>query len=406
MRHHVYLVALENRFGVARFPSVLNRAGCRVTVVGNPAAMVCSSRFVQKVIPCDEFTLAAVLQRQLAQNADPKPWVILTDEKSLNPVAACHGQPWTADVFPVPLTQANADLILRKNSFMAAAANVELPIPPLRICHTLAQANAAANELTFPLFMKRDFDSAGAGVMQVFNATDVPAAFSRLSNTGPVLIQQMIHGPVVKTDVLYFRGKPMCWSCAYARQTWPGQWGPSCVREYLVDPRIEPIVRRIGALTGFHGLCGFDSIHDSKTGRLIVIEFNARLVPYYHLACHVGVDYFRAISDFLAGRFTEQRPRMPRDKPPIIYVFPQDLRRCISQRDLRGLLKWLPGLSQKDIPWRDTNLIFRFFVDYAKIVVGKLHQKFKRRHNHINLSLEALSSSSLQLSTRGHTTHF
>jgi hypothetical protein len=50
MRRDVLLFALENRFGVARFPLILNRTGCRITVLGKADTMVCSSRFVDRVI--------------------------------------------------------------------------------------------------------------------------------------------------------------------------------------------------------------------------------------------------------------------------------------------------------------------------------------------------------------------
>jgi len=379
MRHEVVLVVTEDRTGVARIPRLLHDAECRVTVLGNPKAPVRWSRYVNRFIECPPAgrLLIPRLRKLLDALYPVVPFVILADENALAAAGEYSSEKWIQDIFPVDLKGRGKDVILRKTSFMSAMLAAGVPVPPVRICRTLGEAMAAKDELRFPLFMKRDIDCAGAGVRQIMDATEIPAAFSKLSDQGPVVIQQMIHGQIGKTSGLFKRGRPMCFASAYAIKSWP-RFGPSAVRQYLCHPRLEELARKIGEATGFNGLCGFDWIHDSESGEFIVIEFNGRLISNYHLGHHVGIDYPRALNDFLCGRFSEQRPYLLPGVHPVIHMFPQDIRRCITDRDMLGLLKWMVGGVTNDIPWSDANLILFFCTDFIRLGYERLRRFIRR----------------------------
>jgi predicted ATP-grasp superfamily ATP-dependent carboligase len=379
-RHEVILVALEDRFSLARIPSLLYRSGCRVTVLGDPKAAVSASRFVERLVPCrvDPASAAEALGRLIGSYVQTLPWVILGDELALQAGIFCREQSWLQEIFPVDPWK-SADVIFRKAAFMTAAAAAGIPIPPMRVCRSRAEALTAAQRLEFPLFFKRDVDCAGAGVRQIVDIADVGPAYDQLSDTGPVVVQQMIHGRVGKTNMLYSRGRLMCHTSAYAKRTWPGKFGPSCIREYFCDDRLEQIAAAIGAMTGFNGLCGFDWIQDDRTGQFFVIEFNGRAIATYHLGKHVGVSYERAVRDFLAGAFTVQHPRLITGTKPVIYMFPQDVRRCITDLDVVGLGKWLVGGVTTDMPWGDANLILFFFFEFARLGYKRVSRFIRRR---------------------------
>ncbi|HEX4053230.1 MAG TPA: hypothetical protein VHX86_03100 [Tepidisphaeraceae bacterium] len=379
-RHEVILVALEDRFSLSRIPLMLHRSGCRVTVLGDPLAPITASRYVERMIPCgtDPASGARALRKLMETYRGTLPWVIFGDELALQAGILCRDQSWLKQVFPVDPWTA-ADVIFRKASFMKAAAAAGIPIPPMRVCASHADALAAAEQLEYPLFFKRDVDCAGAGVVQVLRPADVAPTYETLSDTGPVVVQQTIHGRVGKTNTLYHRGRLMCSTSAYARRTWPGAFGPSCIREYFCDDRLEHIAADIGALTGFHGLCGFDWIQDQKTGQFIVIEFNGRAIATYHLGKYVGVSYERAVGDFLEDRLTVQRPRIIGKTRPIIYMFPQDVRRCITDLDLIGLGKWIFGTIRTDTPWADANVIVFFFTSFVQLGYKRVRRFVRRR---------------------------
>ena len=101
-----------------------------------------------------------------------------------------------------------------------------------------------------------------------------------------------------------------------------------------------------------------DSIGSSTpaTNLPVVIEFNGRVTPAFHLASHSGVDFAKGIAAMLEGETSESFA--PARSSPPIYMFPQDLERCIEERDIRGLLKWFTGQTRNDIiPWNDFGLL-------------------------------------------------
>lgn len=382
-RREVILIALEDRFSLARIPSLLYHAGCRVIVLGDPNTPVCSSRFVDKVIPCpiDPRSAARALSTLMWQYGRDLPWVVFGDELALQAGILCRDQKWLPKIFPVdPFT--HADMIFRKAAFMESAAAAGIPIPPMRVCRTLAEAKKAADELNFPLFFKRDVDCAGAGVVLVTNHANVSPTFQKLSDTGPVVIQEMVHGAVGKTNALYSHGRLMCHTSAHAVRTWPGKFGPSCVRKYFCDERLQKIAADIGKLTGFHGLCGFDWIQNEKTGEFVVIEFNGRTIATYHLGKYVNVDYERAIADFLRGEVTVQHPSLAPGEAPIVHMFPQEIRRCVTEYDLVGLAKWTSGALTTDMPWNDAGLILFFYTDFIRLGYKRLRRFWRRKYKH------------------------
>jgi predicted ATP-grasp superfamily ATP-dependent carboligase len=379
-RREVILFALEDRFSLARIPSLLYHAGCRVVVLGDPNTPVCSSRFVEKVIPCpiDPPSAAKALAQLIWQYGNSLPWVVFGDELALQAGILCREQKWLSKIFPVDPFKC-ADMIFRKAAFMEAAALGGIPIPPMRICTTVADAKKAAEDLNFPLFFKRDVDCAGAGVSLVSTKSGVVPTFQKLSDTGPVVIQEMIDGAVGKTNMLYSHGRLMCHTSAYATRTWPGKFGPSCIRKYFCDPQLERIAVDLGKLTGFHGLCGFDWVQDRRTGQFIVIEFNGRTIATYHLGKHVHVNYEAAIGDFLDGNATIREPWLHPGEAPIVHMFPQDVRRCITEYDLLGMAKWLIGSITTDMPWSDANLILFFYTDFIRLGYKRLRRFLRRR---------------------------
>lgn len=383
-RREVILVALEDRFSLARIPSLLYHAGCRIVVLGDPETPVCASRFVEKVIPCpiDPPSAAKALTNLIWQYGHNLPWVVFGDELALQAGILCRDQKWLAKVFPVDPDK-YADVIFRKAAFMEGAAVAGIPIPPMRVCRTAAEAKKAAEELKFPLFFKRDVDCAGAGVVLVSSHANVVPTFQKLSDTGPVVIQEMIKGAVGKTNMLYSHGELMCHTSAYATRTWPGKFGPSCIRKYFCDPRLEKVAADLGKVTGFHGLCGFDWVQDEKTGHFIVIEFNGRTIATYHLGKYVNVDYQRAVADFLHGNVTRQTPSLRPGHAPIVHMFPQDIRRCITEYDILGLAKWLVGGIKTDMPWNDANLIVFFYMDFVRLGYKRLRRFIRRRWKHL-----------------------
>jgi hypothetical protein len=138
---------------------------------------------------------------------------------------------------------------------------------------------------------------------------------------------------------------------AYKSRTWPGPFGPSSARQFMSHPDVEPILRAVGARTGYHGFGAVDWVRHGD--RLVILELNTRPVPAIHLAPLAGVDFPAAIRTLLAGAPAPPSPQPLPDGGSIVPMFPEDI-----YRGARGIAQWLPRPGHySDVPWDDPALL-------------------------------------------------
>ncbi|MGZ3441017.1 MAG: ATP-binding protein, partial [Polyangia bacterium] len=229
-----------------------------------------------------------------------------------------------------------------------------------------ADARAAADAIGLPLMLKTSGGFAGLGVRLVRERRELDASFAALADGAPVVAQRFVEGPVGNTVVLYDgrsgRGLPICWMSAFKVRTWPGPFGPSSARQFTSHDDVEPLIRAVGARSGYHGFCALDWVLDGD-GRLQIIELNARPVPTIHMGPLAGVDFSRAVRELLAGVPRVQAPR-PRERR-VVPMFPEDVWRAASENTL-ALAAWLPWPGRfSDVPWHDPPLLLHHLRRFA-----------------------------------------
>jgi hypothetical protein len=126
---------------------------------------------------------------------------------------------------------------------------------------------------------------------------------------------------------------------------------------------VEPLIRAVGAHSGYHGFCALDWVLGEDDG-LHVIELNARPVPTIHMGPLAGVDFARAVRELLAGvpRVQPPRPRIDR----VVPMFPEDVWRAASENTL-SVAAWLPWPGRfTDVPWGDPPLLMHHLRRFAR----------------------------------------
>ncbi|HZS37240.1 MAG TPA: hypothetical protein VFF06_10450 [Polyangia bacterium] len=343
----------------ARLPRVLARAGCRVSVLCPPGAPLASTRFADERIaaPAELPAYVDALAEHLERAGDRYRWLLITDDPLLDALARRRAEPWIAARLPIDGRSRFAALLASKADFTDAAAAAGLPIPASRVCASLSGARAAAAEIGFPVMLKKSLSFAGLGVRAAADDAELARAFLELDDGAPLVLQRFHQGRIGNSVVLFQEGRPICWMSAYKSRTWPGPFGPSSARQFMSHADVEPILAAFGALTGYHGFGAVDWVCDAVTGRLVILEFNARPVPTIHMSRLAGVDFSSSIAAMLAGRAEVQRP--PERAPgPIVRMFPEDVYRAATEKqplELAGLLPW-PG-RYSDVPWSDPPLL-------------------------------------------------
>jgi biotin carboxylase len=306
------------------------------------------------VAPAIPAEFAERLRHHLEERGDRYRWVQLGDETAVRAVAERYREAWAARLLPVGTTHDLVSLITDKVEFLSRAVDHGIPVPSQRRFESVGDLRRSAKDLAYPLMLKLPESMAGSGVRLARSAEDLDLQASELENmTLPVIVQAYLTGDHGSSEVLFEHGRPIAWINGIHTEFWPNPLAASCVRELIELPEAEDLLRKLGAMTGYHGLAGVDWIRDEAAGRLCFIELNPRPAPCYHLGPRAGVDFARAFRELLAGGpVTVQRPRQPDPKRALVYQFPQYCYRAIGDRAWLRLIRALP-----DAPWDDPWLV-------------------------------------------------
>ena len=371
-QNSVLLVAASDSMCCARTPSLLARAGWRVTVMAPPTSLALASRFVAHRVPVPAGG-DSVLRRLRALHkggTTPFNWIVLGDEDIVAAVAARLDEPWAAACFPVPAGTDAAQIISHKTSFIEACRRAGIPVPLSRVCERADEALPAAGGIGFPLLLKADFGASGTTVWRVNSRSELIAHLPSAAGR-PFTLQTLLAGEAGVTEMLCDRGRPLAIVSSLMRGIDPVPFGPASSRLYRRTEQAEKIAVRLAALTGFHGFCGFDWIQsEGADGPVRAIEFHARPTLGFHMAHHGGVDFTLAARRLLEGH--DDAPLLqPPDRQASCLLFPKDFTRTLRQRDVRGLLRWIPGLAFNDLPWNDPSLAWGLVQRLARQRLGR-----------------------------------
>ncbi len=367
----VLLVATIDAVGITRLPRILQKAGCRVTVLCSRKLALRRSCFVGRWIegPRQPEAMAAALRDHLMGHVGKYRLVIATDEPLLW-VLRESGDAWLAPWFPAPLGGANSAAVFSKLAFALAAQEQGIGLPRWRLCRSLDEARHVAAEFGYPVVLKSDHGLSGSGTRVSGTPEQLEEDFRTLDAAAGLVVQAFVRGELGTTPVLFDRGRLCCWFSAYAREQWPTRFASSTALEIADPPGMPAILEAIGRFTGFNGLCGVDWIEEEVTGRTLLLELNPRPTPGLYLGPHAGVDFSLAIRDWLAGVPRVQPPRLASGEPKALVMFPQALYRAIDDRRVNLGLRALA-----DIPWDDPLLVGahlrRLVTHYARRVLGR-----------------------------------
>jgi hypothetical protein len=371
-------------YGLPRIPEVCRDAGARVTIFAPPTSELWKASFIDERIaaPAIAGEFSRALREHLEQNPGRYAWVLVGDENAVIELAENQDKSWLRGWFPVDPDGPAVQIIHSKTDFTAAAAKAGLPVPGSKTCNDHREVVEAAESFGYPVMLKAEHGFGGTGVGRANSSAELEQLFGTLADRLPLVVQKFEVGRVGSTQILFNRGQLVCWASSYKVDVFPEPYGPSSAREFMVHPDFQEILNGVGRLTGFHGLCAIDWIQRDSDKSISIIEFNPRPAPLVHLGHCSGVSFSAAIADMLAGRF-ELRP--PRDMGArTVYLFPQNLARCIEGRYWKDLLAhWTPGLCRHDVPWNQPGLLWSqtraLLKRLKRVLAADISRTFKAR---------------------------
>ena len=375
----VLMIAFETgRWGPARLIAPMTEAGFEIAVLCPAENIICKSshvkrffelrelkswrRFAKKLIaalnewqptfilPCDEQVIAAIhfiIRRKLAGIE------IITDQH-LQVLLDSIGKP------------EKLDAMIFKSDTHDLAIELQVKVPQSGRVNSAIKAVEIAEEIGFPVFVKKSFSWASRGTIKCQNASEVSQAYKDLNpKTSPFKriarhllcrdwyptnsateVQKAILGVSAMFNVVAWRGQNLGGFFGSREQTIGGN-GPSTIVRLGPNAICEDSARKLVAAMGTSGFWAFDFMWDQSTNSATLLECNPRPNQVSHLGPNIGVDLCVALKKACAG---EDVQSVPVTQSALVPLFPQEWLRdehsALTQRHNLDIPKYDPKLLE------------------------------------------------------------
>jgi len=362
-RPKVLLVASKGEWsGLVRLPYMVRRCNADLSILTTADSALRRSWHVHSIhtLPDSLDALVPTLREHLAHHHYDM--VVLGDDPAFVSVAEAAAKEtdasWIDGWFPVE-RKVGLEPTYSKTAFNEACDQAGLPIPRSHVCNTFDETTAAALEVGYPLVLKTAVGLGGNGVIKVNRPADLRAAFEKLKQRTPLVVQEFIVGKLGTTQLVLDQGKVLYWLPSYVLKCCPEPFGPSCVRQFFEQPDLdlmEPIVRGVAKMTNFRGMCGIDWIQRDD-GSFAILEFNPRPTPAMEMGRFAGADSAMALKSLLTGEPVAESPKVVTGRRRTVYMFPQHMVRSLRYREYGEFRHWIPFMATHEIPWCEPMLL-------------------------------------------------
>ena len=164
----------------------------------------------------------------------------------------------------------------RLTEFMAAH---DIPHPPATGLRPLATLRDRLDRLPFPVLVKAAIGEGGHHIFRFERPSEVIAFVEREADTArDYVVQSYVEGADIDFSVLAVNGTVVAHTIQQALTAERERpYGPPTFIEFLDDPRVEAVGRRLVAALGLTGLAHIDLRYDADRRTLYVLEINTRV---------------------------------------------------------------------------------------------------------------------------------
>ncbi len=380
-KRRVLIANHANWEGISRLPYLLSSAGFLVDVISPKNNFIAHSSFLENHYPVENRieSIIEFLKHHLSLHQNIYDRVIIGDDPLLYALCKICHEAWAKKIIPCNLDITSVDFVSSKIEFITQAHQHGIRVPDFEICTTQNQLNYAVERLGFPVVLKKSEGFGGESVFFIKNRE----AFDCFFFTEPVVAQQFIKGKTVSVSALYDHGTLGAYYSYYRHRT-QGSFGVTTAVEFKKFQELENILKTLGDISGFHGICGIDLLEDGLSGKLYLLEKNFRPTLTILIGKYVNVDFISLIKQNSEGlKFID--PIRQIDKPgKVVAMFPGDMLRAIGEVDFLGLARWVLFPNYwRQLCWYDFKLLkfnSKLIIDFSKDkFLHKLQSLQKRR---------------------------
>jgi biotin carboxylase len=384
----VLLVCSETWDSVSEIPFIFKKGGCTTVDVLCPAdAWLRHNSFCDTWIEIKKQPEEVQNQLKAIANDPQKPYdkIHMLDEKIID---VMNHSTLTDHEFAVimPVTDPENRLILSsKSGFSQTCEKFGIATPKFRVYQEDIPLADQVRELTFPLMIKEDLSWGGGGIRYCANWAELVEGLKQARTKKNLVLQEYIVGEEIRIDALFYNGQLVTYNSASALSYYASSFTYTTRRLYFRDPKIEALLAHMGKSFTLNSFANISCIYHPERNIHYLIEVDTRTnnwMPYSRFTGFNFADGVKLINQYWPSPIPEQASQSTlKSKPIEIAVFYRDLRRCVKQKDVKGLLRWIFNYRGywRFIPFYDPRLLRRIFAVMFRDLAEKILPKFKTR---------------------------
>lgn len=265
---------------------ILARHG--VPVIGlakDPKNFCCKTKVCEKILPVNTASEdLIVLLESLGTTLEQK--AVLFPCTDMSVLAISRHRERLVERYHIALPESGVvEMLMDKVSFYTYAQQKDLPIPKTFFLRNRLDAEAAANQLSFPCIMKPPIKTptweknTRAKVFKINDQKEFFALYDQCSDWADLLMaQEWIEGndADLYSCNCYFSAdsQPLVTFIARKLRQWPVETGTSCLGEEVRNDAVLEASIRLFRSVSYHGLGYVEMKRDRRTGKHYIIEPN------------------------------------------------------------------------------------------------------------------------------------
>lgn len=349
--HKVLLISSKNWDSLKEIPVMLKEAGCYVEIFAAKESWVLANSFYDRWIEGnrDEYEFVNEVIAFLEIHAGDYAWIIPGDDiiiRLLNQKIS------SVELFEkvMPVTKIENRAVLgSKAGLSELCRQYNIKTPRYLVYDDTQTIESIAAYMGFPMMIKEDESEGGFGVFRCDNVTELAEIFNKITKRKNLVFQQLIDGTDVNTDALFRNGRLLVYSHSLRMKTM-GAFGISTQRTFYRNDVLDNILMKLGETFGLSGFGNIVFIKDKHTGDHYLIEIDMRPNSWMYYGKFTGNDFSLAIKNLVNENYTHIKPAgKAAHKKTIITLYKKDIYRCITSKDVKGLMYWV---INRDGRWR------------------------------------------------------
>ena len=373
----VLLTSVSSFFDTpAEIPFMFKQAGCTVDVFCGKNSWLLSNSYYDNWLdaPKDKDSYCDKLIAIVQSTTKCYDWVIMMDDET---VKLLNERINDAALFIklMPINKIENRELLSSKLGLSLLCNKYNITTPRFVNYTIdTDISTIGQDLDFPILLKEDFSFSGLGIQYCENEKALLSCLAKVNNTTNLVLQEFITGEDVGLEALFCKGNLVMYNAAEILTYMENKFSFTTRRLYYQNEKLTTLLQQLGTSLGLNGFASIQYLYLQQRDTYYLVEVDCRInmwMPYSRFAAQ---NFSDGIRQYLAN--DGQIVAAPASTKKFeITIFDRDIRRCIKQKDIKGIFQWVINYKGywRFLPFYDKKFAKRVFSKIFK----DLFEKFK-----------------------------